>query len=212
MLAPAATLARRPAHLSEADAAALATAGVTALQALRDVGRLQAGQRVLIIGASGGVGSLAVGVAVRLGAEVTAVCGGAAADFVRALGATRIVERGRLDSLGDARFHVILDAACAYSWSALRRHLEPGGTYIPTLPDAALVWGMATAWLTGTRCAFVGVTPRRADLETLAGMVAAGMQVPIDATFPVREVGAAITRMARGGMRGRVVVTVMGGF
>lgn len=209
-LAPAATLARRPAALSLGDAAAIATAGVTALQSLRDLGCLQAGQHVLVVGASGGVGSLAVGVATRLGAEVTAVCSASAADLVRSLGAARIIERGTDPLKDSARYHVIFDAANAYSWSSARHLLEPGGCYVATLPGPAVFWGMAVARLVGTRCAFIAVAPKRADLELLATWVAAGMAVPIDSHFPLAEVGKAIERMARGGMKGRIVIDVEG--
>ncbi|MDP2305464.1 MAG: NAD(P)-dependent alcohol dehydrogenase [Pseudomonadota bacterium] len=207
----ASTLARRPVSLSPTDAAALATAGVTALQSLRDLGRLQAGQRVLVVGASGGVGSLAVGVAARLGAEVTGICGGAAAELVRSLGAARIIDRGT--TVPDpARYHVIFDAAAAHSWLAMRSRLEPGGTYVTTLPGPGVFLGMAVAPLFGTRCAFISVAPKRADLELLATWVGEGMRVPIDSRFPVRDGRAAIERMARGGMKGRVVIDVEGGF
>lgn len=212
VVVPAANLARRPAHLSDVQAAALATAGVTALQAMRDVGGLTKGQRVLIIGASGGVGALAVGIAVRLGAKVTAVCSASAAELVRGLGATRTVERGQLDALQGTRFHVIFDAAAAHSWMALRGMLEPGGAYVSTLPGPGLFLSMPLAWASGTRVGAVMVAATRADLELLARWVGEGLPVPIDSTFPVRDLRLAIERMRKGGMRGRVVVQVEGGF
>ena len=219
VVAPAFTLARRPEGLSPADACALATAGLTALQTIRDIGRVKPGQRVLIVGASGGVGSLAVGVATRLGASVTGVCGAGAADFVRALGASAILVREQIDlrslgrERGDAeRYDVILDAAVAYSFGSLRHLLRPGGVYISTLPGPGIIFSRALAPLFGKRAAFVVVQSRRADLEQLAAWVAQGMTVPIDSTFPVRDVARALSRLKAGGMKGRVVVDVEGGF
>lgn len=208
---PATNVAPLPAGLAPKTACALATAGVTALQSLRDLGRLQAGQRALVIGAAGGVGALAVGVAVRLGAEVTAVCAEGVSDFVRGLGATHIVPRGA-PLPESTRFHVILDAPAVSSFSALRARLEPGGTYVTTLPSASALWGMASAPLFGRRSSFVAVKAVRADLETLAAWALDGMAVPIDGEFPVRDARSAIERLSRGGMRGRVVVDVEGGF
>lgn len=139
-------LAIRPPTVSPATGAALATAGVTALQSLRDQGRLQAGQRVLIVGASGGVGALAVAVATRLGAEVTGICSAGATALVTSLGAAHVRDRKAADVLGgDTRFHVIFDAAAAHSWFAIRHLLEPGGTYVSTLPGPGVFAAVALA-------------------------------------------------------------------
>jgi len=206
-------LARRPAALSPADACALATAGATALQALRDVGRLRPGQRALVVGASGGVGSVAVGVARRLGAHVTGVCSASAADFVRGLGADAVVPRGQEEALrGGPPFDVVFDAASAWSFGAARPLLSPGGAYVPTLPTLGLFLGMGLAPLLGKRVGFLTVKSRRADLEQLAAWAGEGLKIPIDSSFPVRELGPALARLARGGMRGRVVIDVEGGF
>jgi NADPH:quinone reductase-like Zn-dependent oxidoreductase len=212
-VAPAASLARRPAALSPGDACALATAGATALQALRDVARLKEGQRVLVVGASGGVGSLAVGVARKLGAEVTGLCSASAAEFVRSLGATAVLVRGQDDPFRDGPgYDVVFDPACAYSFGAARPALRPGGAYVPTLPSPGLFLAMGMAPLLGRRVGFLTVRSRRADLEQLAAWAADGLKVPIDSTFAVRDLGKALARLARGGMKGRVVIEVEGGF
>ncbi len=209
VVAPASTLARRPSGLSPGDACALATAGLTALQTIRDIGRVKPEQRVLVVGASGGVGSLAVGVASKLGATVTGVCSAGAADFVRSLGAASILVRDQTDVRHDAeRYDIILDAAVAYSFGALRHLLRPGGVYISTLPGPGVLFSMALAPLFGKRAAFVVVKSKRADLEQLAAWVAEGMKVPVDSTFPVRDVAKALARLRKGGMKGRVVITV----
>jgi NADPH:quinone reductase-like Zn-dependent oxidoreductase len=214
VVAPSATLARRPEALTPGIACALATAGATALQALRDVGRLLPGQRVLVVGASGGVGSLAVGVAKKLGANVTGICSASAGDFVRSLGADAVLVRGQDDPLrgAPASYDVVFDPACAYSFGAVRGLLRPGGAYVPTLPSPGLFLAMGIAPLLGKRVGFLTVRSRRADLEQLAAWAADGLKVPIDSTFPVRDVGKALARLARGGMKGRIVIEVAGGF
>lgn len=207
-------LAKRPADLSPAAAAALATSGATALQAFRDLARLKEGGSVLIVGAAGGVGSLAVGVAVAMGARVTAICGSSVADFVGELGAAEIVDRAGASPLRKlGQFDVILDAAAAHSWFEARGALRPGGAYVSTLPSAGTVLGAGLAALEGKRCGMVIVKPIRKDLEQLATWAIEGrVKVPIDSTFAVRDGRAAIERLQRGGMRGRVVVEVRGGW
>jgi NADPH:quinone reductase-like Zn-dependent oxidoreductase len=213
VVVPSGSLARRPATLSPGEACALATAGATALQALRDNGRLKAGQHALVVGASGGVGSLAIGVAKKLGASVTGACGAAAAELVRALGATTVIVRGQDDPLrGGQSYDVVFDPACAYSFAAVRHLLRPGGAYVPTLPSPGLFLAMGFAPLLGRRAAFLTVRSRRADLEQLAAWAADGLTIPIDSSFAVRDLGKALARLARGGMKGRIVIDVEAGF
>ncbi|MBK8696858.1 MAG: zinc-binding dehydrogenase [Deltaproteobacteria bacterium] len=102
--------------------------------------------------------------------------------------------------------------AAAYAWWELRSLLAPGGAYVTTLPGPGLLLGKALSWTTGTRCEFVSTVPRRKDLELLARWVSEGMRPAIDSTFPVRDLRAALERMKGGGMRGRVVIEVQGGF
>jgi NADPH:quinone reductase len=210
----ASTVARRPAAVSPAVACAIGTAGATALQCLRDLGRLERGQKVLIIGASGGVGTLAVGVGAHLGAEVTALCGASAFDLVRSLGATHVLDRANEASLREGGlYHVIFDTASAYTWFSTRHLLAPGGAYIATLPGPGVFAAMPFAWLRGQRVRSVLVVPVRAELELLASWAADGsLKVPIDSTFPVRDARAGLERIARGGMKGRVVIEVEGGW
>ena len=205
-------VAPRPQHLSTAHAAALATAGVTALQALRDYVRLQPGENVLIIGASGGVGSVAVAVAKAMGAVVTGLCSATTADLVQSLGATQVLDYRKPDALaGEPTYDVIFDAAAMYSYGALRHLLLPGGSYVTTLPSIALLTGKLRAALSGHRCDFISLVPNRADLELLAEW-SANMTLAIDSTYPVSQLAEALERSKRGGMRGRIVIEVAGGF
>jgi len=206
-------IARKPKEVAHEVLAAAATVGVTALQCLRDLGRLREGGRVLIIGASGGVGTLAVGVAKKLKAHVTGVCSTYAVEFVKGLGADEVVDRRKQDPMTlPGPFDVVFDAAAAHSYLACRHLLTRGGAYVRTLPSPGVFLGKAIAVLSSRRCEFIAVKPVRKDLEQLATWIRDGMQVPIEARFPVREVGAALQRQSKGELRGRLVVQVEGGF
>ena len=204
--------ALRPDRVPAEIAAASATPGVTAIHALRDHGRLRAGQRVLIIGASGGVGTVAIGVAKRLGAHVTGLCSAHAVELVQMLGADEVVDRARQHPRDLGTFDVILDVAAAYSYASLRRALAPRGAYVTTLPSAAFAASALLALFSSRRNRFVAVRPVSADLELLASWLGDGMRVPIDSRFPVRELGPALDRLGRGTMRGRIGIDVEGGF
>jgi len=210
---PAAEVGRLPASVSYESAAAAATAGLTALQALRDRGRLVSGGRALVLGAAGGVGSIAIGVAKKLGARVTAVCTAAAADFVRGLLPDEVVTRGHGEPIGlDGQFDVVFDTPAAYGYVACRRMLAPRGAYVTTLPTGALVVGKLMTLVSSRRATLLVVKSVREDLELLGRWLAEGMAVPIDSRFRVADAGRAIDRLGQGGMRGRVVVDVAGGW
>jgi len=207
-------LTRKPAGILHAVAAAAATPAITALQSLRDLGRLPSRGRTLIIGASGGVGALGVGVAKKLGAEVVAVCATHAVDFVKGLGASVVIDRKKEDPLkvAEGPFDVVLDAAAVSSWSATRHLLGKGGVYVTTLPGPAIVFHLGLSLFTGTRAKMVIVKNRTDDLALLGRWLTQGLQVPIESTVPVRDVVAGIKRLAAGEMRGRIGVDVIGGF
>jgi NADPH:quinone reductase-like Zn-dependent oxidoreductase len=205
--------AKKPAAVGHDTAAAAATAGLTALQALRDRARVTAGSRVMIIGAAGGVGSLAVAIAKKLGATVTAVCSSEQAELVERIGADEVVARDRSDPMAHpGRFDAIFDTPDAYSFGRCRHLLAKGGTYVTTLPSARLVAGKLLAMLSSKRCEMVAVKPQRAKLELLARWLDEGLPVVIDATFPVRDAGRAIGRMASSGRTGRMVIDVATGW
>jgi NADPH:quinone reductase-like Zn-dependent oxidoreductase len=206
-------VARKPASLSHELAAAAPTPTLTALQALRDRGGVKAGSRVLVIGAAGGVGSMAVGVGVKLGAQVTAVASAAAMDYVRGLGAHLVVDRrtaGPAELPGP--FDVVFDTAAASDFLAFRQRLAAGGAYVTTLPSPGLLVGKVVAALTGRRCDFLVVKSVAADLELVAGWIAQGLQVPIEARFPVHHLSRAAALLAKGGRRGRLAIQVASGF
>jgi len=207
------TVARKPAGVSHEQAAAAATAGLTALQSLRDLGRAREGSRVLIVGAAGGVGSLALGVAKKLGAHVVAVCSTYATDFVRELGADEVVDRQKQDPLAIAGpFDVVFDAAAAQGYFACRHQLTASGAYITTLPSPGVFLGKLASVLSSRRCEFIVVQSLTKDLGQMASWIEAGMRVPIAARYPVRELGLALALLAKGGVCGRIAIQVESGF
>jgi NADPH:quinone reductase-like Zn-dependent oxidoreductase len=211
-------LAHKPANASFEQAAAVGISGGTALQALT-AGRVQAGQRVLIIGASGGVGSFAVQLAKASGAEVTGVCSTNKLDLVTSLGADRVVDYTREDfAAGSHHYDLIVDIAGNSPLSRLRRALTPTGT-------AVIVGGESKGNLTGgidrqlralilTR--FVGQRltglaskERASDLEILADHLAAGTVTPsIDRTYPLDQVPTAMRYLEAGKVKGKIAITI----
>jgi len=210
-----AAVARKPPAISHATAAASATPGLTALQSFRDKARLKSGGRVLVIGAAGGVGSVAIGVARALGAHVTGVCSTYAVELVRELGADDVVDRRERDPRSlTGPFDAVLDAAAAYSYASTRHMLAPDGAYVTTLPSAGWIGGKLMTLASKRHCHLVVVKSVAADLELLAGWMAgdAKLRVPIDATFPIRDLAKAIDRFAKGELRGRIAIDVDGGW
>jgi NADPH:quinone reductase-like Zn-dependent oxidoreductase len=213
-LANATALAKKPAGITHTIAAASATAGLTALQSLRDIGKLASSGRVLVIGASGGVGSVAVGVALKLGARVTAICATHAVDFVKELGAEEVIDRLKVSPLQTASgpFNVVFDTAAASSWQASRHLIERGGAYVTTLPSLAFFRDKLASIVTPTRAHFVIVKPRTQDLDLLGSWIKHGLKVPIFQTVKIKDVAAGLKRLQSGSVRGRIAVDVAGGW
>jgi NADPH:quinone reductase-like Zn-dependent oxidoreductase len=217
--APEGNLAPKPANLSFEQAGAVPTSGFAALQGLRDEGQLQAGQKVLVIGAAGGVGSFAVQLAKAFGAEVTGVASTAQLDLVRSLGADHVIDYTREDVTdGTRRWDLILDTAGHRSLSRLRRALAPRGTLVIVGSEVRGRWmggfdrnlrAVALSRLVGQRLRMLSSKPRRDDLETLRELLEAGkVTPPIDRTYPLAEVPQAIRDMIRGQGRGKRVITL----
>ena len=211
------TLARKPAALSFEQAAAVAVSGLTALQGLRDAGRIKAGQTVLVIGASGGVGSYAVQLAKYFGAEVTGVCGTAKADLVRSIGADHVIDYTRADYAdGQRDYDLILDIGGNSRLSRLRRALTPRGTLVIAGGEGDRWTGvgrqlraLALSVLIRQRLTMFVSRHRQADLDTLRLLTEGGQIVPVvDRTYPLAEAPLAIRRLSAGQARGKIVITV----
>lgn len=206
---PATFVAPKPAAISYEVAAAGATAGITALQGLRDGARFKSGQRVLVTGASGGVGALVIGVARCLGGTADAITSSRHTDFVSGLGAAQVFDRAtefRAALVGP--YHVVYDAAAAFSMRIFRRALAAGGAYVTTLPSARLVGDFLVAPLVRRRVRMVMVKPTRADLQTLAQFLEKGLAVPIGNVVPLAEAATVLAEFDRSGARGKIVVKI----
>ncbi len=212
-------LARKPANTTFEQAAVLSVSALTALQALTDVGHVQPAQHVLVIGASGGVGSYAVQLAKAFGAEVTGVCSTAKLDLVRSLGADHVIDYTRHDFAATGeRYDLILDIAGNPSPTRLRRALSPTGTAVIVGGEegGSLTGGMDRQMRAMTLSLFVGqrltgvlCKERSADLERLTELVEAGKVTPsIDRTYPLAQVPDAMRHLAAGETRGKVAITV----
>jgi NADPH:quinone reductase-like Zn-dependent oxidoreductase len=193
-------------------------AASTALQGLRDHGRIEPGQRVLIIGASGGVGTFAVQIAKSFGAEVTGVCSTRNVDMVRSLGADHVVDRTEEDvTRGGQRYDLVLQVSGTSSPSALRRLLTPAGVLVQISGDSDGRWigpvsrlvaaRLSSPFVHQTMASFT-VKPNSDDLQHLAKLVEAGTVTPvIDRTYPLDEVPQALHYLESGHARGKVVIT-----
>lgn len=219
-VAPLGKLARKPASLSFEQAAVLALSASTALQALRDAGRVQPGQRVLIIGASGGVGSYAVQLAKVFEAEVAGVCSTGKLDLVKALGADHVIDYTRDDfAAGRQRYDLILDIGGNASISRLRRALAPAGTavFVGGEGGGAVTGGFIERQLSGRARSLFGpqrlvgmlARERASDFEQLGELVDAGKLTPsLDRTYPLEQAAEAMRQLEAGKVRGKVAVTI----
>ncbi len=212
-------LARKPAHLSFEQAAAVPVSGVTALQGVRDRAQVKPGQKVLIIGASGGVGTFAVQIAKAHGAEVTGVCSAAKMDLVRALGADHVIDYSRDDFAdGEQRYDVVLDIGGNSRLSRLRRALTRGGTLVIVGGETDGRWlggfdrqlrAMMLSPLVNQKLLILAAKENSADLSGLRELLETGMVTPaIDRTFPLSEAPAAMRYLKAGHARGKIVITV----
>jgi NADPH:quinone reductase-like Zn-dependent oxidoreductase len=216
---PAEQLAPKPASLSFEQAAAIPLAGTTALQGLRDRGRLAAGQRLLIIGGSGGVGSFAVQIARSFDADVSAVCSTRNLDLVRDLGADHAIDYTAEDfAAGDSRYDLILQVAGTTPPSACRRVLTPKGTLVLISGDSPgrrigpvgrIVRALVLSPFVSQKLTALNARPNRPDLETLGRLAEEGKLAPvIDRTYSLSDVPGALRDLEAGHTRGKVVITV----
>ena len=217
--APAAKLAPKPANLSFEDVAAVPVSGLTALQAVRDHGHVQAGHKVMVIGASGGVGTFAVQITKAFGAEVTGVCSTAKVDMVKALGADHVVDYSRDDITdGEHRYDVILDIGGNRRLSHLRRGLTARGTLVLVGGEGGGRWlggsdrqvrALMLSPFAGQKLTTFVCSENAKDLLVLTELIQSGKVAPvIDRTYQLSEAAAAIRYMQEGRARGKVIVNV----
>jgi NADPH:quinone reductase-like Zn-dependent oxidoreductase len=203
--------ARMPANLAPHEAAAVPLAGLTALQCLRDLGRIASGKRVLIIGASGGVGHLAVQIAKSYGANVTAVCSGRNAELMLRLGADRTIDYTQTPDLrGPQPYDLVLDLIVHSPLRRLLALLAADGIYVSSLPSASrIAAAFLLPFVSRRRVRIAGVKPRGADLDDLSRLCEAGKLRPvIDRTFELKALAAAHAYSQQGRTVGKVVIQV----
>jgi NADPH:quinone reductase-like Zn-dependent oxidoreductase len=213
-------LVPKPAKLTFEQAAVVPISALTALQGVRDRGQVQPGQRVLVIGAAGGVGSFAVQLAKAFGAEVTGVCSTTKADLVRSIGADHVIDYTREEFAdGTRHWDLILDTAGNRPLPQLQRALTPKGTLVLVGGEGGgrwlggfqrqLFWAPIRSPFAGQKLRSLTSKERKEDLETLRELLEAGKVTPvIDRTYPLAEAPEAVRYLAQGHPRGKVAVTV----
>jgi len=208
-------LAIKPTNLTFEEAASVPSAAVTALQGLRDQGQIQPGQKVLIIGASGGIGTFAVQIAKSFGTEVTGVCSARNLDMVRSIGADQVIDYTQEDfTKSGQHYDLILDIAAKGSVSDYKRALGPKGIYVLTGFTMAAMFGVLFLGprisRTGSKkFVYYGAKPNNKDLVFMKELLEAGKVVPvIDRCYPLSEVPEAIRYYEKGHAQGKVVITV----
>jgi NADPH:quinone reductase-like Zn-dependent oxidoreductase len=212
-------LARKPTNLTFEQAAAVPLAALTALQGLRDVGQVQPGQQVLIVGASGGVGTFAVQIAKSFGAVVTGVCSPRNVELVRSLGADHMIDYTRQDfTAGGQRYDLIFQLAGTHSAADCRRALTTNGTLVLSSGDSSGRWigpvdrilaAVALSCVVPQRLRPLTAKRSTADLQVLKALIEAGKVRPvIDRTYSLHDVPDALRYVEEGHARGKVVITV----
>ncbi len=211
-------IALKPANVTMEEAASVPTAGITALQGLRDHGKVQPGQKVLIHGASGGVGSFAIQIAKALGADVTAVCSTKNVEHARRLGADHVIDYTKEDfTRNGKKYDLLLNVNGGRSWSDYKRVLKPDATFVliggpktELIGPVSLLVKMKVSML-GASQKFVFFTAQfnRADMQTLKELVESGKVKPfVEKAYPMTRIVDAMTHLGNGHARGKIVVTM----
>ena len=216
VLFESAAIAIIPDKVTSEEAAAVSEGGLTALSFLRDSAKLEKEQKILIIGAAGGVGVYAVQLACQLGAEVTAVCGRSNAELVRSLGAGRVIDYETEDfTASGERYDVIFDAVGKSTFARCRKALTPEGIYLTTVPSVGLLTHMLLASLTHGQKVIFSATglrkphEKKRDLEYLGAQIAAGyLKAVIGRTFPLEQIADAHRYVETRHKVGSAVVTM----
>jgi NADPH:quinone reductase-like Zn-dependent oxidoreductase len=209
-VAEASVCAKSP-QLTFEQACCLPIAGLTALQALRDKGQIAYGKKVLINGASGGVGHFAVQIAKIFGAEATAVCSSGNADFVRGLGADRVIDYRNQDfTKGDVRYDIVFDAVANRSFREVKPVLSRHGRYVSTLPSAGVIFNQfVSGFFTNRKAAIIMVKPAVVDMVWMQEQITAGrIRVVIDRRYPLDLAKDALAYSETGRARGKIVLHV----
>lgn len=216
---PESKLGMKPENITFEQAAAVPVAAFTALQGLRDKGQIHSGQKVLINGAAGGVGTFAVQIAKSFGADVTGVCSPRNLDMVRSIGADQVIDYTQEDfTTSTQRYDLILDCVGNHSLSACKRMLNPKGIYVQVGGPAGkwmigvlarLIKALVLSWFVSQKLVMVGAKSSKEDLTILHDLMKSGKVTPvIDRRYTLSEVPEAIRYLEAGHARGKVVITL----
>jgi NADPH:quinone reductase-like Zn-dependent oxidoreductase len=203
-------LALKPTNINFIEASGIPLAAQTALQAIRDLGKLQAGQKIFIHGASGGVGVFAVQIAKALGAEVTASCSSRNFELVKSLGADVVVDytQGNILTTNE-RYAVFFDSFGNQKFKEVRKILQPKAVYVTTIPTQAIIFQTFSTWLSGQKARLVVVHSKTEDLDFLAQLINEGKLKPVvDKVFPLANVQEAHAYVETKRARGKVILEV----
>ncbi|MEG4815142.1 NAD(P)-dependent alcohol dehydrogenase [Microcoleus sp. K5-D4] len=201
----------KPKNITHAEAAAVPIAGLTALQSLRDLGKIQAGNKVLINGASGGVGTFSVQVAKAMNAEVTGVCSAKNRELVKSLGADFVLDYEEIDFTQQTdKYDIILDAVGTRTFAECEKVLQPEGIYISTLPSFENLAPMLTSWfISGKKAKFILANANPSDLGALRELIESDKVEPIvDRTYSLAEVAAAHAYSETGRAIGKIAIVI----
>ena len=207
-----AVLTTKPANMKFEEAATFPVMANTALYFIRDLGKVQAGQRVLIIGASGGIGTFAVQLAKYYGAEVTGVCSTTNVEMVKSLGADKVIDYTQEDfTESGGTYDVIFDAVGKSSFARCKDSLEENGVYLVTVPKPAVLLGMLWTGMVGTKKVRMGGAPASLDnLITLRELIEAGkLDTVIDRRYSLSQTAEAFRYVEKGHKKGNVVIVVV---
>jgi NADPH:quinone reductase-like Zn-dependent oxidoreductase len=209
--APEMTTFPKSGSISFEQAACIPIAGLTALQALRDKGQVSYGKKVLVNGASGGVGHFAVQIAKLFGADVTGVCSGANIDFVKGLGADSVIDYTKEDfTRGPRQYDIIFDAVAKRSFRDCKKSLSPHGIYISTLPSVSVVLHRYLVGLLSRKMAItIWVKPNAADMEWMQDQIGSGrINIAIDKIYPLDRAKEALAYSEAGRAKGKIVLKI----
>lgn len=208
---PERTTFSKSGSISFEQAACIPVAGVTALQALRDKGQVTHGKKVLVNGASGGVGHFAIQIAKIFGAEVTGVCSGANIDLVKGLGADNVIDYTREDfTKGRGQYDIVFDAVAKSSFGVCKDALTSNGKYISTLPSPAVLLNRyLTGFLTQKKATDIWVKPNSADMEWMQNQIeSGGIKILIDKIYSMDEAKEALAYSETGKARGKIALKI----
>lgn len=203
-------IGRKPTTLSHQETAALPIAGITALQALRDIGKIKKGERVLINGCAGGVGHLAVQIAKFYQAEVTGICSTGKVEYAKSIGANQVIDYKKEEIYDKMQqYKIIFDTVGNLSFQNMKSYLEQKGVFIATNVYPEKIWALFTSIFSGKKARIILANANHDDFQTLSNLAEQGHLKPnIERTFPLKAIAEAQEHLERGHVKGKIVISI----